>query len=83
MTHVVRRAYTDTGALGRRCPACGAAPGRFCTRRDPSGIAVQRRVPCLARCSNPTPADVIAFPTPASRSFSEPLRGQDDTEDPQ
>jgi hypothetical protein len=40
-------AYNETGALGVRCPHCGAERGKWCTRDD----GRLGRVPCVARAS--------------------------------
>jgi len=45
-------AYTVTGALGRECPRCGAAPRQYCHAPDTTDH--QTKGPCLQRLSERT-----------------------------
>lgn len=44
---VALKAYTDTGAIERSCPNCGAAEGYWCVTPD----GRDRRMPCVRRAA--------------------------------
>lgn len=72
---VIVRAYVDTGAIDRHCPACGAKPAEWC--QTPDGR--DRRIPCVPRypslgSSAPDPP----AQGPTTRTFSEPVHHLDD-----
>lgn len=76
--NVIVRAYVDTGAIDRHCPACGAKPAEWC--QTPDGR--DRRIPCVPRY----PSLASAAPDPAgqdapTRPFSEPLHELDEPEE--